>query len=185
MDLKVQSAAQDFHEIMDKHHITLVYEGEINQDITKIFSDMAQSSLSANDHLTTKKRVYHIMVECLQNICKHADEKGYTEDSGQGKGILIVGNTDNQYTITTGNIITNNNVEPTKAMLDRINAMSPEELKENYKKMIMASRISSKGGAGLGFIDMVKKTGNPIEYIIKPIDEENSFLMIISRVNRK
>ena len=173
-----------FHESMVENKIMLVYEGEINQEITNVFSEMAEAGMEETEHETTRKRVYHVMVECLQNICKHADEKEYTEDIGRGKGILMVGNNDDQYSITTGNIISNENISGLAEMLDRINAMSPDEIKKTYKEMIRAARLSEKGGAGLGFIDMVKKTGNPIEYLVHPIDDEKSFIVIVSRVNR-
>ena len=156
---------------------------EINQEITNVFSEMAEAGMDS-EHETTKKRVYHVMVECLQNICKHADEKEFTEDIGRGKGILLVGNDSEQYSITTGNIISNENISGLAEMLDRINAMNPDEIKKTYKQMIRDARLSDKGGAGLGFIDMVKKTGNPIEYLVHQIDDEKSFLVIVSRVNR-
>lgn len=173
-----------FHESMVENKITLVYEGEINQEITNVFSEMAEAGMEETEHETTRKRVYHVMVECLQNICKHADEKEYTDDVGRGKGILMVGNNNEHYSITTGNIIANKNIAGLAEMLDRINAMSPDEIKSTYKQMIREARLSDKGGAGLGFIDMVKKTGNPIEYLVHPIDDEASFIVIVSRVNR-
>lgn len=174
----------EFHKSMTTNKITLVYEGEINQEITNVFSEMAEAGMDETEHETTRKRVYHVMVECLQNICKHADEKGYTEDIGRGKGILMVGNDDSQYSITTGNAISNDNIGGVVEMLDRINGMTPEEVKSTYKQMIREARLSDKGGAGLGFVDMVKKTGNPIEYLIHPINNDRSFLVIVSRVNR-
>jgi len=173
-----------FHESMVSNKIMLVYEGEINQEITNVFSEMAEAGMEETEHETTRKRVYHVMVECLQNICKHADEKEYTLDVGRGKGILMVGNDETQYSITTGNVISNSSIDGLAEMLDRINAMNPDEIKSTYKQMIREARLSDKGGAGLGFIDMVKKTGNPIEYLVQPIDDEKSFIVIVSRVNR-
>lgn len=173
-----------FHESMVENKIMLVYEGEINQEITNVFSEMAEAGMQGIEHETTRKRVYHVMVECLQNICKHADEKEYTGDIGRGKGILMVGNNETQYSVTTGNEIANDNIFNLSEMLDKINAMNPEEIKKTYKQMIKDARLSDKGGAGLGFIDMVKKTGNPIEYLVHPIDDIKSFIVIVSRVNR-
>ena len=173
-----------FHEQMIENKISLVYEGEINQEITNVFSEMAEAGMDGNEHETTKKRVYHVMVECLQNICKHAEEKEYTNDVGRGKGILMVSSNLEQYSVTTGNIISNNNIDSLAGMLDKINVMNPDEIKTTYKQMIRKARLSEKGGAGLGFIDMVKKTGNPIEYLVHPLDNQISFIVMVSRVNR-
>lgn len=172
-----------FRDSMMDHDVSLVYEGEISQQIVNVFSKIAEAKLEGKEHVVTKRRVYHVMVECLQNICKHADENT-TSDSQLGKGILLVGNNESQYMVQTGNIIENKYVNALEATLERVNSMSPEEIKENYKKALLNSRISDRGGAGLGFIDMVKKTGNPIEYLIKKIDDEFSFLVIVSKVDR-
>ena len=52
--------------------------------------------------------------------------------------------------------------------------------KEEYKKGV----ISNKSIEGLGFIDMIKKTGNPVQFSIKKVDEAFSFLVISSKVDR-
>jgi hypothetical protein len=44
--------------------------------------------------------------------------------------------------------------------------------------------ISEKGGAGLGFIDIARKTGNPLEYHFEPIDEKNSFFLLKTSINK-
>jgi len=173
-----------FRESMIDNKVSLVYEGEISQQIVNVFSKIAEAKMDKNEHEVTKRRVYHVMVECLQNICKHGDEDEYSEDRAIGKGILLVGNNDSQYMVTTGNLIDNENVESFTSMLDRINSLSPDEIKATYKKALKESVISDKGGAGLGFIDMVKKTGNPVEFNVKKVDDNYSFLAIASKVDR-
>lgn len=173
-----------FRESMMNHKISLVYEGEISQQIVNVFSRIAEAKLDEKEHELTKRRVYHVMVECLQNICKHADDKEYSSNKDLGKGILLVGNNQSQYMVTTGNLIENHHIGTLVDTLDRVNALNPQEIKDQYKKALLNSRISDKGGAGLGFIDMIKKTGNPIQYLIKNINDEVSFLLITSRVDR-
>lgn len=174
----------ELRELMMDHNISLIYEGEISQQIVSVFSKIAEAKMEETEHEVTKRRVYHVMVECLQNICKHGDEKEYSSDRAIGKGILLVGNNDAQYMVTTGNIIENDNAAILVSTLERVNALNPLEIKEHYKKALINSRISDKGGAGLGFIDMIKKTGNKIQYVVKKIDDDFSFLVIGSKVDR-
>ena len=166
------------------YNISLVYEGEISQQIVSVFSKIAEAKMQGKEHEVTKRRVYHVLVECPQNICKHGDEKEYSDDKAIGKGILLVGNNDSQYMVSTGNLISNKHVKPLTSILEMVNSLNPKEIKEKYKQALRESVISEKGGAGLGFIDMVKKTGNPIQYLIRDVDDEYSFLTITSRVDR-
>ena len=42
--------------------------------------------------------------------------------------------------------------------------MSPEELKVHYLEKLKTTELSDKGGAGLGMIDMARKSGNKLGY---------------------
>lgn len=179
-----------FHKMMVDKRITLAYEGEVTQDITKAFTSMTERNLEKIEtDGKIKKKVYHVMVECLQNIAKHADDhlEGASDDLKAGlskNGIFIVGSDDKEYFITSGNAIANENIEALKEMIDNINALDADGLKTLYKHKMKESRISEKGGAGLGFIDMARKTGNPLEYHFEPIDEQNSFFLLKSIITR-
>lgn len=168
------------HKSMVNNRILLVYEGEVNQDITKAFTTMTQKNLDEDETTSVpiKKRVYHVMVECLQNIGKHSDNIESGEPEVPGNGIFLVSKTDRGFNVITGNPIANSKVEDVTNMLNKVNNMNEEEIKSYYKEMILASRISEKGGAGLGFIDIVKKTGNKIEYHFEKINNNTSFFII-------
>ena len=45
--------------------------------------------------------------------------------------------------------------------------------------------ISSKGGAGLGIIDMALKSGNKFEYSFNQIDDSNSFFTLKVKVEQE
>ena len=78
--------------------------------------------------------------------------------------MFMFGGCDDGYVIFSGNAIKQENVQELKNKLSKINTMSKDELKEFYKFWISSQEFSSKGGAGLGLIDMARKTGNPLEF---------------------
>ncbi len=175
----------DFYRSMKAHEITLVYEGEITHQITKAFTSLTESNMAKEDESSTvQKKVFHVMVECLQNISKHADTFGSDEYLFAGRGIFMVSKGNEDYHVTTGNVIENRKIDELTDMLEEINTLDKEGLKQLYKKQMREGRLSDKGGAGLGFIDIVRKTGNKLEYHFLPIDETNSFFLLSSSVNR-
>ena len=173
------------HGSMLDNNILLVYEGEVNQDITKAFTSLTQKKLEGDEeaNLPIKKRVYHVMVECLQNIGKHCDHIDSGLPISPGNGIFMVSKTNNGFNIVTGNPIANTKIDGIKEMLDKVNGMDRDEIKAYYKEKILESRISDKGGAGLGFIDIVKKTGNKIDYHFNKINEVTSFFILKTYIN--
>lgn len=175
----------DFYRSMKAHEITLVYEGEITHQITKAFTSLTESNMAKQEESNTvQKKVFHVMVECLQNISKHADTFGSDDYLFAGRGIFMVSKGTEDYHVTTGNVIENRKIEELTEMLEQINSLDKEGLKQLYKKQMREGRLSDKGGAGLGFIDIVRKTGNKLEYHFLPIDETNSFFLLSSSISR-
>jgi len=175
----------DFYQTMKTHEITLVYEGEITHQLTKAFTSLAESNMAKEEESgNVQRKVFHVMVECLQNISKHADDFAINDFQYAGRGIFMVSKGETEYSVTTGNALDNSRVEELKTMLDRINSMEKEELDELYKKQIKEGRLSEKGGAGLGFIDIKRKTKNKLEYHFLPIDEKISFFLLTSTISR-
>jgi len=175
----------EFYKSMKAHEITLVYEGEITHQITKAFTSLAESNMEKEDEPgSIQRKVFHVMVECLQNISKHAENLTTSNYLFSGRGIFLVSKNENEYSITTGNAIDNDKIEELTQLLETINKMNKEELKELYKKQIKEGRLSEKGGAGLGFIDIKRKTGRELEYHFLPISENTSFFLLTSKISR-
>jgi len=175
----------DFYRSMKAHEITLVYEGEITHQITKAFTSLTESNMAKEEESNTvQKKVFHVMVECLQNISKHADTFGSDDYLFAGRGIFMVSKGKKDYHVTTGNVIENRKIEELTDMLEEINSLDKEGLKQLYKKQMREGRLSEKGGAGLGFIDIARKTGNKLEYHFLPIDETSSFFLLSSSISR-
>jgi hypothetical protein len=175
----------EFYKSMKEHEITLVYEGEITHQITKAFTSLTESNMAKEEESNTvQKKVFHVMVECLQNISKHADDYGSNDYMFSGRGIFLVSKGKDDYTVTTGNAVENTKIADLKKLLEQVNSLDKEELTEMYKKQIKEGRLSDKGGAGLGFIDIKRKTGKNLEYHFLPISEHASFFLLTSTISR-
>ena len=172
------------HERLE-NRILLIYEGEVNQDIIKAFTNLAQKNLDEDEEasIPIKKRAYHVMVECLQNVGKHSDTIESGEPENPGTGILMVIKSEAGYSIVTGNPIANKRIPEISSMLDKVNAMDAEQIKVYYKEKILASRISEKGGAGIGFIDIVKRTGNRLDYHFQEMNRLTSLFIVKTKIS--
>ncbi|BDC99622.1 SiaB family protein kinase [Persicobacter psychrovividus] len=171
----------DLHKTMLENNLILVYEGEFTQEITKSVLAMAERNMdSIGEESSTKRKVFNVMVECLQNIVKHGDE----ESSVSKQAIFMIGKKNDKYVITSGNPIKKENVEGLKSKLEEINSLDKDGLKTLYKEIIRNTSISDKGGAGLGFVDMARKSGQELEYDFKPLDEEYFFFSLKTTIKR-
>lgn len=174
-----------FYKTMKDHEVKLVYEGEVTHQITKAFTSLTETNMeSEEENPSTQKKVFHVMVECLQNISKHAETVNADDMKKDGRGIFMLSKDAESYNITTGNVLSSNKVDTIREMLDQINGLDKDGLKQLYKQQIKEGRLSNKGGAGLGFIDIAKKTGNKLYYNFLTINDDCSFFVFTTKITR-
>lgn len=168
----------DLHQMMVSHNVILIYEGDFTQETTKSILNMAERNLeSSGEESGIKKKIFNVMVEALQNIVKHSDEARLGKE-GQPAAIFLIGHEHSRYSIMSGNPVKNVNLPNLKNALEHINSLDKEGLKELYKEIIKNTTISEKGGAGLGFVDMARKSGEKLEWSFVPMNDEFSFFCL-------
>lgn len=176
----------DFYNRMRINQINLIYEGEVTHEITKAFTALTEENMNKEaEPNSVQMKVFHIIVESLQNISKHAE--GLIESSNEdlrGVGTFLIAKSDIDYFIIAGNIIDNNKKTQIKELLDKINSLDKEGLKKLHKEQMRKGRMSSKGGAGLGFIDIARKSGNNLAYEFREINDQSTFFIINAQVSR-
>jgi hypothetical protein len=174
-----------FYKTMKANEIRLVYEGKITHQITKSFISLAEAQMAEDQEALRVQRImFHVMVECLQNVSRHADDRDQDETIYSGKGIFMISRNSDMYCITTGNAVLNEKIPALKVMMDKINELDSPMLKNFYMKQMREGRLSDKGGAGLGFIDIRRKTGSKLEYNFLPISDKISFFMLTTSIPR-
>jgi len=161
--------------------IYIVYIGKFTQRVTNMFSNMLEEELEKKtEDKKTRKRVFHAMVETMQNIQRHAEE--YSDDTFSN-GLFMIGKKDGIYYIVTTNKTSVTNKEKIIKAIDTVNAATKEELNEMYKKQLKDGKIGEHGGAGLGLIDIARKTENKIEYIFIPISFTEEYFILKTEVD--
>ncbi|MEI8204250.1 MAG: DUF6272 family protein, partial [Bacteroidota bacterium] len=128
-----------------------------------------------------KKKIYNLMVEGLQNITRHQAQ--YKDHSHERNGLFVLQKKGNGYFITTGNLINSSEIESLKTKLEKVNLLNKEELKEHFKNQLVMGEISNKGGAGLGLLDMARKSGNKLAFDFVQIDKNYSYFYFRLEVN--
>ena len=168
----------ELHRTMISHKLILVYQGDFTQETTKSILTMAERSLEAsNEDPAIKRKVFNVMVESLQNIVKH-NEQLAGEDSRRHTAIFLIGKARDCYGIMSGNPVHKSRVAPLRATLEQINALDREGLKDLYRNIIQDATISDKGGAGLGFVDMARKSGEKLWFDFPEMSDEYCFFSL-------
>jgi len=175
----------EFYDKMERNNIMLSFKGDITSELLTSVLQIMESKLDTlQEEPKIKKKVYNVLVECLQNLYHHLDEVSQDQNEKIRSAIFMIGKIDNSYNIITGNYIKNANIEGLKKRLDHINILTKEELKEYYKLVLNNGEMSMKGGGGLGMIDIARKTGQKLNFDFSPVDEKYSFFSLNIKISQ-
>lgn len=158
-----------------ENNVIMIHKGDFSQDalipIIRMIENNIKSQFSKHDR--KKKRMFHLMVEVLQNISRHAYIDNNTKDA-----IFIVSRIEESYTVNTGNYIENKHIDKLQKQINLLNSMSKDELDVLYLDTLKNGILSEKGGAGLGLIDIIKESSKPVEYEFINKDKKISFFSL-------
>ncbi len=175
----------EYYARFEKGNVILSYKGSITSElINEVLETVEEKLVEIDEAGKTRKKVYNVLVESLQNLYHHIEAKheGVEEKLDPKFGVLVVVKEKDDYNVITGNFIKNNKIQFLKEKIDKINSMSKEELKDMYKFILNHQKISAKGGGGLGLVDIARKTGKNILYEFYPYNDMYSFFNLTIEV---
>ena len=178
----------DLYHRMESNKVVLSFKGDVTSELmTSILQIIEQRMDDMNEAPKLRKKVYNVLVECLQNLYHHIDEiPSPSSKNGQDRSaIFMISLNSTGYSITTGNYILTSRQPEFEDKLERINSMEREELKALYKEILSSDGRSEKGGGGLGMIDIARKTGNKLNYDFSPLNDDYSFFSLNINVEEK
>lgn len=168
----------DFSRTMDAKGIMFCYAGPISQGVLEEIGAVLKHKMELEDEkMTVTQKVFGIFVEQVQNIMNYSVERRIddTVNREMPSGIMVLGKKNSNYFTLCGNLIENDSKTNLQNWLEKITHMDKEELKKLYKERLRGTPQPNSKGAGLGFIEMARKSSKPIEYNFKLVDDRFTF----------
>ncbi len=147
----------------------LQYAGQLSSEVRIQLLDLLKvvslANLGARNDL---KKLCGIALELLDNAQRYGNAHDVSfEWRIEGHSLVV----------TIKNRAERKDAERLKKIVDDINAMTPEQVAEAFRAQLTNEQFGEKGGAGLGMLQIAKRTGGRIHAEIEPTDE-GAFLCI-------
>lgn len=167
-----------YNQVRNSENVVLAYKGNASDELFNCIIELAESKLDKIEFSSKlKKKVFNILVEVVQNIYHHFDEID-TDDEEYYSVVFLLTRTDDGYQIFSGNNVMKDRIDKLKSRIDAINSMSQDELREHYRAKLDEGQVSDRGGAGLGILDIVRKSGQKLNYEFKNVNQNFSFFSL-------
>lgn len=153
--------------------------GELDQDKVNTISTLVETQMEyLGVSKSAIKKIFNIVIETLQNICIHGEK----DNNGYQMTYFIIGKHFNEFSIFSGNIVNTSVAEKLNKRLNSIKSLSDSDLKKQYMDVLSNGELSSKGGAGLGFLTIALKSNNNIDFDFEMLNKEYSLFSLQSKV---
>jgi len=169
----------DIRALVNTDTVLLHHNGAVDKDVVLDTLAQMEDILEAENIDRQKRRkLVNIAIETLQNLQLHSYE--HANDNYAGMTHFFLTRTEGRINIIIGNLVSNDETVVLEDKLKKINSLTDEEVKFLYGVIMKQTvvKFSTKGGAGLGLIDMKKKSGNPLNFTFQRVDDKVSFFSL-------
>lgn len=147
--------------------LIVYYQGNYTDIPTETLINIIESNEKMAKRKSQLRKVMFLSVEAIQNIQRYSAHKGYRSD------FYLIFFDGESYQVVTQNLIYNKDSQALKSKLDALITKDQTQLEELYINQMDSGEKTEKG-AGLGLIEITRKSNRLIQYDIKKLDEEYS-----------
>ena len=172
----------DLRNLYKKEGVLYSFNGVISQElVTSIGEKIEEVLLLEGTEIKVVHSLFAILTEQMQNMMSYANDRVEKRDNiFEGSGLMVIGFDQNKdkYFVSSANMMESSNKEVLENKLDKINTLDQVQLKKYYKELRSSGREKHSRGAGLGFLEMAKKSSEPLDFKIHKVEEQKSYFEI-------
>lgn len=162
------------HQLLKGDTLSLLYRSVFTDDFTDSLIELEEMNLMQVEGMKkSRRKVSFLMAESFQNIIRHG-----LKDSSSVHEYFHLRQIDGRFHINSCNAISNKSVSELQEKLELVNNSTREELKEMHIEILRTGELSEKGGAGIGLIEMARKSGNKLDFKFTPEGDETSLFAL-------
>ncbi|RFM24909.1 MAG: hypothetical protein D0433_03120 [Candidatus Thermochlorobacter aerophilum] len=166
----------DFYQRISNARVLMTFKGAFSQELLVQIGELVKLQQGNNSKV---QKMFAVFVEMAQNILHYSAEKEICSDGKEvGVGMIIIRENEKSFAITSANAIEKEKAEEIERYCSQLIAMTPEELKAFHQKKRLEEPPKGSKGAGLGLIEMIRKSDEKAEFLITQLDERRSFFIL-------
>jgi hypothetical protein len=131
--------------------------------------------------ISSKKKIMKIVTEALDNVCKHS----INSKSQHVSSFICYLDPKNKLYFSTRNLVPNLQVGALINTIQELNFSNRDELNKLYKEQLKNGKLTDEGDAGLGLIEIARKSTENIKFSAEYYDIETSNFTFLITVDLK
>ncbi len=157
---------------------SLLYSGAFTDARTADLVAWGEALLDAEERPTLRNRLTFVMVEAYQNIVRHRALVGSELERGAGRSLFLLRHQASGNEVVAVNPVLRDEAGGLRSLLERLRGLDIAQLKQLFLQRLRAEERTTRGGAGLGLIEMARRSGQEMGHVLTAIDEAHELFML-------
>ena len=172
-----------FRNMLHDRGMIFCYSGYVTEPVLSGIGEALKKKLQLEEADTnTMRNVFAIFVEQMQNIVRYSAEREGPEVEDDHTeiryGVLAIGMEGDKFFVTCSNKVHIRDVERLNTRLGELQGMDKKSLRKMYKEKLRAPTEVTSKGAGLGFIEIARRSSEIIDFDFMSLDEKFAFFCL-------
>lgn len=166
----------------DRH--TFLYNGQFLDAHTARLIALGEEAVGHGEvNRATRARLAFVLVEAYQNIIRHGSRHYDISTKDPGRSMLLFRNWEESNSVSTVNTVLKSEANSLIGALKGLDALDKEQLKTRYLETLQQQKRTRRGGAGLGLIEMTRRSGNALRHRSVELDAEHLLFSLSITLN--
>lgn len=166
------AAAHTLYDVLAGERSGFLYSGSFPDAHTARLIALGEALLNARAaRRDEQNKLAFVMVEAYQNIIRHR-ARDMAHDPPNGRSMFLLHSEEAAQHVIAVNPVCRKETPGLTALLDRLHGLDRTELKELFLRGLQAQGPGKRGGAGLGLIEMARRSGHGLKHALLPLDDQ-------------
>ena len=170
------SDAIELRNNLRKHKVIMAYNGAVSDSLMLALADLLKSRMIAQEDPKRSKTVFSVFMEGVQNLIWHGS------DHSDNSGMILITQDNSEVTIMCGNRIATGQAHELRQRLEQIKGADKETIRQLYREGMSQSVDHAGPGAGLGLLEIARRSNHPISYSFIDVDDKSVDYILVARI---
>lgn len=169
-------------ETYNQKRLVLCFNGPFSQGLIEELGVALRSHLQSDSISSASATdVFAVYIELTQNIRNYARQYSFSDEAG---GTVAIGrDEEDRHILLAGNVVSPEDGQSLQARIREISGWDKSQLRAAYKEQLRRPREEgSSPGAGLGLLDIARKSSEPLSCSLLPVNSGNQLFFSIKVV---
>jgi hypothetical protein len=166
-----------------QQRIMLCFNGPISRSLIEEIGKALRNYLDTQQTAPAAAMdVFAAYIEMTQNIRHYARRQGYSDEQASAT-VAVAQDAEGRYQVSAGNLVEHSDGERLVATIEGLASLDKAELKAAYKRQLRQPRdAASPSGAGLGLLDIARKSSHPLQASLQPLPSGQGFFSLTATI---